>query len=59
MEPVYIIGNSIIDYLEVEGTTKVCRGGATLHRLKPEIERRDGLKLIVAGIQFPDRHDSF
>ena len=50
MEPVYIIGNSIVEYLEVEGTTKVCRGGATLHRLKPEIERRDGVKLIVAGI---------
>ena len=50
MEPVHILGISIVDYLEVEGAIKVCRGGATLHRLKPEIERRDGLKLIVAGI---------
>ena len=50
MEPVHIIGNSTLDYLEVEGTIKVCQGGAILHRLKPEIERGDGLKLIVAGI---------
>ena len=32
----------------------MCPGGATRHRLKPEIEKRDGLKLIVAGI-----HDLF
>ena len=44
MESVYKIGNSIVDYLEVDGTVKVC------HCLKGEIERRDGLKLIVAGI---------
>ena len=50
MESVYKIGNSIVDYLEVDGTVKVCRGGATLHCLKGEIERRDGLKLIVVGI---------
>ena len=50
MESVYIIGNSMVDYLEVEGTVKVCQGGATLHCLKGEIERRDGLKLIVGGI---------
>ena len=54
MEPVHIIGNSIVDYLEVEGAIKVCWGGATRHRLKPEIEKGDVLKLIVAGI-----HDLF
>ena len=37
MESVYVIGNSMVDYLEVEGTVKVCQGGATLHCLKGEI----------------------
>ena len=45
-----ILHNSIVDYLEVEGTIKVCRVRATLHRLKSEIVRGDGLKLIVPGI---------
>ena len=40
----------MVDYLEVEGTVKVCWRGATLHHLKGGMERRYGLKLIVAGI---------
>ena len=50
MDQITIIGNSVVDYLEVAGVRKVCRRGATLDRLKREIAGCEGLKLIVSGI---------
>lgn len=50
MEKVYIIGNCLVDYFEVQGAVKLCHRGATLHHLKGEIERQDWLKLIASRI---------
>ena len=50
MERITIIGNSIVDYIEVAGVEKICRRGATLHRMMRDIENREGVKLIVSGI---------
>ena len=50
MEPVTIIGSSIVEYMEIEGARKICRRGATLYRMKGEIENKEWIKLIVSGI---------